>query len=60
MSDDRKPDTPDQNGVQLTPEELRRRRSRNIAIALTLGALIILFYVVTIARLGMNVLNRPL
>ena len=48
------------DGVTLTPAELRRRRTRNIAIALTLGALVILFYVMTLARLGSNVMNRPL
>jgi hypothetical protein len=44
----------------LTPEDLRRRRSRSIAIALALGAMVLLFYVVTIAKLGPQVLNRPL
>ncbi len=52
-------DGPD-NGIVLTPEELRRRRSRNLAIAIVLGAMVALFYAVTVARLGSNVLNRPL
>jgi hypothetical protein len=47
-------------GIVLTDEELRRRRSRSVALALVLGALAILFFVVTIAKLGGNVLNRPL
>jgi hypothetical protein len=38
----------------------RRRRTRSIAIALALAALVALFYVATIVRLGGNVLNRPL
>ena len=38
----------------------RRRRSRSIAIALALGALVILFYLATLVRLGGNVFNRPL
>ena len=46
--------------IVLTPEEMRRRRQRNIALALVLGALVLLFYVVTWAKLGSNVLNRPL
>ncbi|MBB6307644.1 hypothetical protein [Xanthobacter tagetidis] len=50
----------DEEGVVLTPEQLRRRRARNIAIATVLGCLAILFYVVTIVKLGPNVLNRPL
>ena len=44
----------------LTPEELKRRRSRSIAIAVVLGALVILFYVVTMAKLGPQILNRPM
>ncbi len=44
----------------LTPEELKRRRSRSIAIAATLAALVLLFYVVTMAKLGPQVLNRPM
>ena len=38
----------------------RRRRTRSIAIALVLAALVILFYVATLVRLGGNVMNRPL
>jgi hypothetical protein len=41
-------------------ERDRRRRMRSIAIALALGALVIIFYVATIIRLGGNVFNRPL
>jgi ferric-dicitrate binding protein FerR (iron transport regulator) len=44
----------------LSPEELKRRRSRSIAIAVALAALALLFYVVTIAKMGPQVLNRPL
>jgi hypothetical protein len=44
----------------LTPEDLKRRRSRSIAIALALGALVLLFYVVTMAKLGPQILNRPM
>jgi hypothetical protein len=44
----------------LTPEEERRRRKRSVAIALTLAALVVIFFVLTIAKLGPQVLNRPL
>lgn len=44
----------------LSPEEQKRRRKRSLALALTLGALVLLFYVVTIAKLGPGVLQRPL
>ena len=47
-------------GIVLTDEQKRRRRARSIAIALTLGALVLLFYVVTIVKLGPGELRRPL
>jgi hypothetical protein len=46
-------------GVVLTEAQLRARRQRSVAIALTLGALVILFYIVTLVK-GPGVLNRPL
>jgi hypothetical protein len=46
--------------VVLTEEQKRRRRARSIAIALALAALVLLFYVVTIVKLGPGVMNRPL
>jgi len=48
------------NVPQLGPEDLKRRRKRSLAIALALGAMVVLFYAVTIAKLGPQVLNRPL
>jgi hypothetical protein len=44
-------------GVTLTPEQQRSRRARNLAIGLAVGALVLLFYVVTIAKLGSRVFN---
>jgi hypothetical protein len=49
-----------EDGIVLTEEQLRRRRARSIAIALSLGALVLLFYVITIVKLGPNVLTRPM
>jgi hypothetical protein len=49
-----------EGGIVLTEEQQRRRRARNIAIALALGALVVLFYLVTIVKLGPGVLHRPL
>jgi hypothetical protein len=43
-----------------TEEQLARRRGRSIAIAVTLGLLVVLFYLVTIVKIGGNILNRPL
>lgn len=50
----------DDDRIVLTPDEMRRRRARNRAIALALAAIVILFYAVTVAKLGPHVLNRPL
>ncbi len=36
--------------VELTPEQLRRRRNRSIAIGLALGALIIIMIAITLVR----------
>ena len=47
-------------GPRHTPEEQKRRRARSLAIAMALGALAILFYVVTMAKLGPQILNRPM
>jgi hypothetical protein len=49
-----------EKGIVLTEEQKRRRRSRSVAIALALGALVLLFYAVTIIKLGPGVLQRPL
>jgi hypothetical protein len=49
-----------EEGIVLTEEQKRRRRHRSIAIALALGVLVALFYVVTIVKLGSGVLRRPL
>lgn len=54
--DDQEP----KDGIVLTEEQLRRRRARSIAIALSLGALVVLFYVITIIKVGPHVLTRPM
>jgi hypothetical protein len=46
--------------VSLTPAQQRSRRARNVAIGLALGLFALLFYVVTIVKLGPGILNRPL
>ena len=40
------------DGIVLTEEQKRRRRARNIAIALVLGGLVVLFYALTIIKVG--------
>ena len=51
---------PTEPGIVLTEAQKRQRRNRSIALALTLGALVLLIYVVTVVKLGPGVLNRPL
>ena len=45
--------------IVLSEEQKRSRRARSIAIALALGALVVLFSLVTLVK-GPAVLNRPL
>jgi hypothetical protein len=49
---------PKDEGVVLTEAQKRARRSRSIAIALSLAALVILFYVMTLVK-GPMVLVHP-
>ena len=46
-------------GIVLTEAQKRSRRNRSIALAIVLGALVVLFYVVTLVK-GPAVLNRPM
>ncbi len=48
------------SGTDDEKERLRKQRMRSIAIGVALAALVVLFYVATIVRLGGNALNRPL
>ena len=49
----------EQTGIVLTEEQKRRRRARSVAIAVSLGVLAVLFYLVTLVK-GPGVLQRPL
>jgi hypothetical protein len=51
-------DKPD--GIVLTEEQRKRRRNRSIALGLVLAALAILFYAVTIVKIGPAIMSRPL
>ncbi len=50
----------EEKGIVLTEEQKRRRRARSIALGLALGALVLLFYLITIVKLGPGVMDRPL
>ncbi len=47
------------NGIVLTEAQKKARRTRSIALAICLGLLVILFYIVTLVK-GPGVLNRPI
>ena len=46
--------------AQLTAAELKTRRRRSIALALVLVGVIVLFYVLTIVKMGPGVFDRVL
>ena len=57
---DQSPETSRQpEGIVLTPEQLKRRKGRSVALALLLLALVVLFYAVTLVK-GPGVLHRPM
>ena len=49
-----------EGGIRLTEQQLRARRARSIAIALALGAFVVVIFLVTLVKLGSNVLTRPM
>ncbi|WP_425410796.1 hypothetical protein [Hyphococcus sp.] len=42
----------------MTPEEKKQQRRRNLAIALALGAFIVIIFLVTILRIGGSIAER--
>ena len=56
MSDLPKPE----EGIRLTEQQLRARRNRSVAIALALGAFVVVIFLVTLVKLGGNVATRPM
>jgi hypothetical protein len=49
-----------EGGIKLTEQQLRARRARSVAIALALGAFVVVIFLVTLVRLGSGVLTRPM
>jgi len=47
-------------GIVLTAEQKRRLRARNIAVAAVLFGLIVLFYLITIFKIGGNIADRAI
>ena len=52
-------DQDDDKGIVLTEAQKRARRSRSIALAVVLAALVVLFYIMTLVK-GPGVLVRPI
>lgn len=44
----------------LTPEQIKSRRARNVAIGLSIAALCVIFYAVTVVKLGPGILHKPM
>lgn len=46
------------DSVELTEAQKKARRSRSVALGIVLAALVIIFYVVTIVKIGPGVMDR--
>ena len=46
--------------IRLTDEQKKRQRTRSVAIAFALAALVGIFYAITIVKMGPGILNRPM
>jgi hypothetical protein len=45
--------------TDLTPDELQRRRRRNsVALGIVLGALVLIFYVLTVVKMGPGIITQ--
>jgi hypothetical protein len=55
-----KPERRELSWQEQAEADRRRRRLRSLAIAWALFAMAVIFFLVTIVRLGGNVANRPL
>jgi hypothetical protein len=50
----------DEQGHVMTQAEHKAQRNRSIALGLALAAFVIIMYVATWAKLGANLMQRPL
>ncbi len=48
------------DGLRLTEAQQKRRRARSLATAIALAVLVVLFFLLTIVRLGQNVMTPPM
>lgn len=53
--------TPDpDSGILLTEAQVRARRRRSVALGLAIAVLCLLFYLITVFRMGSAIVNRSL
>lgn len=50
----------DKPGLSLSPAEKARQRRRNRAIGLAVAGLCVLFYLITLFKMGPAIFSRPL
>lgn len=48
------------SGIVLTEAQAKARRRRSVALALVISALVILFYLITVFKMGAGIMKRPL
>lgn len=48
------------NDIVPSDQDAKRRRRNSVALGLVLGALVLIFYVLTIVKMGPGVFNREL
>lgn len=46
--------------VELTDQQKKAQKSRSVALGIVLALLVVLFYVVTIIKIGPGIMNRPM
>lgn len=50
----------DRDNREADAEIVARRRRRSVALGIVLGAIVLIFYVLTIVKLGPAIFERPL
>ena len=51
---------PDEPGIILSPEEKARQKKRSRAIGIAIAGVVLLFYVITVFKMGPSIMNRPM
>ena len=46
--------------IELTEKQKKARRNRSIALGVVLALLVLLFYAVTIIKIGPEIMNKPM